>query len=410
MLGTRRLVSVMRGERMIWRSFILLCGLGCLAMSAAAQAAALDFAEVWANPIASRDRLAHAAVAYRSILDSGGWRLVPDGPKLQLGDDSERVRTLRTRLGLSGSARFDAAVEAEVRRFQERHGLVDDGVVGQATLAALNVPIAERLAQIERGLERFDRLPPLGEAYVVVNVAAMLLAAVERGEPVLQMRVVVGRPDWPTPRFSSAFATVTFSPEWLVPPSIAAQEIQPRALHDPGYLARNRIELVDGSGRPLGYDIRAALASGVRFRFRQRPGDDNALGRVRLAAPNPYSVFLHGTPQGSLFNRASRAFSHGCVRLEQPLDLARWLLADQPQWDDPAIAEATAGAQPTVVPVTRPAMLHLVYMTAWADPSGLVHFRPDIYKADSELREERVARANASGDCQKPIEALGAAG
>jgi murein L,D-transpeptidase YcbB/YkuD len=354
--------------------------------------------------------LAHAAVAYRSTLEAGGWPLVPAGPKLQLGDDGERVRALRARLGLSGSAHFDAALEAEVRRFQQRHGLVDDGVVGQATLAALNVPIEDRIAQIERGLERFDRLPPLGQAYVVVNIPAMLLAAVERDEPVLQMRVVVGRPDWPTPRFSSAFTTVTFSPEWLVPPNIAAQEIQPRALRDPGYLARNGIELVDGIGRSLGYDIRAALASGARFRFRPRPGDDNALGRVRLAAPNPYSVFLHGTPQGGLFDRPLRAFSHGCIRLERPLALARWLLADQPQWNDAAIAEATARAQPSVVPVTRSAMLHLVYMTAWADPSGSVHFRPDIYKADSGLRGERLVSATISGDCQKPIETLAAPG
>lgn len=377
-----------------------------IASSAAPARDDVGFARIWADPAGSRPRLSQAADGYRTLLREGGWPRVPEGPALRAGDRGAGVRALCARLGLPPSERFDPAVEDAVRAFQVRHGLAADGVVGPATRAALNEPLEGRLAQIERAVAQFNRLPPLDAAYVVVNVPAMLLAAVENGAPVLQMRVVVGRPDWPTPPFSSRFTTVTFSPAWIAPWNVAATEIEPLALRDPGYLMRNGFEILDAAGRSLGHNIRNAAESGS-YVFRQRPGDRNALGRVRIAAPNPHNLFLHGTPATRLFRRASRAFSHGCVRLERPVELARWLLADQPEWDDEAVAAATARDEPLMAPVTRNVALHVVYMTAWADLSGAVHFRPDIYGWEKAGGQESAPLAPG---CPSPLEGVDASG
>ena len=376
--------------------------LACLALAAtlwavAAGAAELDFARAWAEPEATRSRLAAAAEDYRRLAGWGGWPRVPEGPKLQAGDEGPRVAALRRRLGLPQlPPLFDAVLEQAVREFQERHGLAVDGVAGVQTMAALNVPAQERLAQIELALERWRRLPlEPGQDFVLVNIPAMQLAAVAGGTPVLEMRVVVGRPDWPTPEFSSTITTVTFSPAWTVPTTIARREVEPRARRDPGYLARSRIEVLDRSGNSFGTDLAAARASGAPYLFRQRPGDDNALGRVRIGAPNRFDVFLHGTPAVSLFAQPARTFSHGCVRLERPLELARWLLADQPRWDEAALAAALARDEPLQTAVTRPVKLHLVYVTAWADSSGSVHFRRDIYGSDAAFRAALAAPGGA---------------
>ena len=365
-------------------------------------AAQTSFAETWAQPDASRARLVLAIDDFRRVAAAGGWPTLPDGPKLELGDVGPRVATLRQRLGLpDGAMPFDETVEAAVRAFQERHGLASDGVVGRATLAALNTPAEQRLDQLQLALARWDLLPVrAAEAAVVVNLPAMRLAAVENGTAALEMPVVVGLPSWPTPEFSSVFTTVTFSPTWTVPRRIAAAEVEPKARRDPSYLARSGIEILDQAGRPLGYDLGAARAAGRPYLLRQRPGDSNALGRVRLTAPNPYDVFLHDTPAKALFARPARAFSHGCIRLGRPLDLARWLLADQPQWDDDAIRAAISRDAPLPVPVTRHVALHVVYLSAWVEPSGTVHFRPDIYGSDEAFRRRIAPAGGQSGDCR----------
>lgn len=372
------------------------------ALAALAAHAQTSFAETWARPEAGRARLVQAIEEHRRFVVAGGWPEVSDGPKLQPGDAGPRVSELRLRLGFAGEpGTFDGTVAAAVRAFQERHGLLADGVVGRATLAALNAPADRRLAQLRLALARWDRLPIRpGEDAVVVNLPAMRLAAIEGGAPALEMRVVIGRPDWPTPEFSSAFTMVTFSPTWTVPRRIAASEVEPRARRDPAYLARNGIEVVDQAGRSLGYDLGAVKSAGVPYMLRQRPGDANALGRVRLTAPNPYDVFLHDTPARSLFARPARAFSHGCIRLERPLDLARWLLADQPRWDDDAVGDAISRPEPLPVPVTRRVALHVVYLSAWVEPSGMVHFRPDIYGSDKAMSDRIAAPPAPSGDCR----------
>jgi murein L,D-transpeptidase YcbB/YkuD len=328
--------------------------------------------------------------AYRAIAQSGGWPYLPPGQVMERGKSDPRTPLLRDRLRRSGDLTEIAAVEmvdaglaAAISRFQLRHGLVADGRVGPDTYAALNVTAAARANQIELNLRRWQDVPALGRSYIRVNAAAQTLEFVKDGAVALRMPVIVGDPRHPTPEFTARVTGVLFNPPWNVPSSIVAREIVPRLRRDPGYLAREGIRIVGREGDPFGHAIdwkRFTVRDGLP-RLRQDSGPKNALGLIKFDVPNPYDVYLHDTPGRALFARQVRAFSHGCIRLAQPGELALALLADA-GWTIAAIDEATGAGVTRRVPVAPPVPLHIAYFTAFVDADGNVAFRQDIYRRD----------------------------
>jgi murein L,D-transpeptidase YcbB/YkuD len=256
-----------------------------------------------------------------------------------------------------------------------------------------------RVGQIALNMERWRWLPDdLGARHVLVNVPAFYMAARENGKPVLEMKVIVGKPENATPIFSDVMETVVFSPYWNVPDSIAEGETAPAAARDPGFLARQNIEILrrTGGGTELvdpssvDWDDPASIKE---LAFRQKPGATNALGHVKFLFPNPHDVYLHDTPADSLFSRQGRELSHGCVRLEMPEDLARYLLRDQPQWDDDRIRKAMYAGEEKHVALKEKLPVHLVYFTVWPRGDRNVEMFDDIYRYDSK---QLVARRTAS--------------
>jgi len=324
-----------------------------------------------------------ALALYRTLAERGGWPAVPAGPPLHPNDKNERVAALRARLEASGDVAppdpaappgerdlFDAPLEAALRAFQERQGLDTDGSVGPATLEALNVSAADRVQMIEVNLDRWRWLPrDLGERYVMVNIAGFALDVVESGKPVLSMRVVAGKPSSRTPMFTGTLTNVVLNPYWNVPPGILKNEIGPKMRRDPSYLARENLELLPDGG------------------VRQKPGANNALGKIKFLFPNRFNVYLHDTPSQSLFSRSVRTFSHGCIRVEKPLDLAEYLLRDDPAWTRKKIEPLLGDGRERWIVVPRPLPVHLVYWTAWVDDTGVLHFRKDVYGRDRPLLE-----------------------
>lgn len=315
---------------------------------------------------------------------------------LEPGDRGPGVESLRARLAASrdlatsraaGTA-YDDDVRDAVAAFQERHGLAADGVAGPDTIAALNVPLAARMRQMAVNLARWRSLPDdLGSPHILVNIPAFELAVREDGRDALTMRVIVGAPTTPTPTFADRVETVVFSPFWHIPESIALGETAPKAAADADYLRRQRIDVLrTGQGAPElidPADVNWDDPEEVRnLALRQRPGPGNALGHVKFLFPNRYSVYLHDTPDDALFERSSRALSHGCVRVGEPQALAEFVLGDDPAWTGERIAEAmTAGtAQHVAVPAAVP--VYLAYFTARVGPDGRVGFLPDVYGYD----------------------------
>lgn len=341
--------------------------------------------------------LRDASGRYRAIVSDGGWVTVAPGPTLRPGDRGDAIAGLRERLAAElhlaeadSPDVYDAALEAAVREFQRTHGLAEDGLVGPATRAALNVGAAARLRQIELGLERLRWLPDdLGHRHIRVSIPAFELVVLEGGRAVLDMRVVGGRTSWPTPIFSADMTSVVFSPYWHIPASIAQAEILPRERRDPGYMARNGIRRIgDGAGG---------------FRLRQDPGPLNPLGGVKFLFPNRYNTYLHDTPAKHLFALPVRAFSHGCMRVEKPLELAEYILGPL-GWDRREIRAAMGHGVERTVRLDEPIPVHVLYQTAWVDAGGHVQFRDDLYGHDRRLAAALsgsigLAGERASGDC-----------
>ena len=335
-------------------------------------------------------RLRDAIESYRHVERTGGWPAVPDGPKIALGAHGPRVAALRERLQASGDvegtagdpALFDAMLEDGLRHFQARHGLQVDGVAARETLSALNVPVAARIALLAANLRRqYGEQRDWGPRYVAVNIAAATMTLVEDGRPIVERRAIVGRPTWPTPQLDSIIDHVEFHPSWTVPARIAALELLPKIRKDKSYLRRNHMSIENGQ-------------------IRQAPGPDNPLGQVKFVFANPYSVYLHDTNAPALFDRPQRFLSHGCIRVEQAVDLARRLLQEDPAWPPSRIDAVLAGSQTERADLSRPIPVHLVYDTAWVDERGVVNFRRDAYGLDPTISALRTATGNkVSGDC-----------
>lgn len=337
---------------------------------------------------------------YRRLQAEGGWDPVEEGPALRRGERGPRVAALRARLSLThdldpAAARgdeYDEGVEAAVRGFQSRHGLKADGVAGRRTLAALNLPAAARIEQIRANMERWRWLSrDLGRRYILVNIADFHLDVIEERVPVLSLRVIVGRPYRQTPAFSGTLTYVVFNPSWNIPMSIAVKEVLPGVIKDAGMLERERIRVLTGWGAgereldPASIRWDRLSAKNFPYYFRQEPGPTNPLGRIKFMFPNRYNVYLHDTPSKASFRREVRGFSHGCIRLEHPLELAEYLFRQSAEWNRDSIADAMEHATDQAVFLPRAIPVHIVYWTAWVDSAGALQLRDDIYDRDRKL-------------------------
>jgi murein L,D-transpeptidase YcbB/YkuD len=346
---------------------------------------------------------------YRKQAAEGGWPKVP-ATKLRPGQSHQNVAIIAKRLSATGDyegsippdgrqAKYSNDLVEAVKRFQRRHGLPDDGVITPAVVAEMNVPIEQRIERLQLNLERWRWLPrKLGDRYILVNIPEARLEVWDRGSVPITMRTIVGKQDTPTPIFNDVMTHVVFSPYWNVPPNIAEGETLPAVLKDPDFLNRQNMEVVDASGNlvdPSSVD----LTEPEKYRFRQRPGADNSLGLVKFMFPNQFDVYLHDTPADSLFARASRSFSHGCVRLEQPVALARYVLRDQPEWTEERIEAAMHSGEEQHVKLENPIPVYLGYWTARVSADGIVQFRKDLYGIDQRqlaLLNDRLARMRKS--------------
>ena len=373
-----------------------------LPATAAAALAAPDLSAFLAGlaPAGERyKRLREALRQLRAQERAGGWPRVHEGPKLEPGTRSPVGKALRRALVATGDlepgkagggSEYDKPLRLAVQRFQGRHGLTADGVIGAATYAALNVPLAERLTAVLANMERERWMPvDLGQRYVLVNIPGFTLTVVEGGKPVLEMPVIVGTKVRRTPIFASAIDSLIWNPTWSVPRKLAREDILPKLRANPGYLAEHNIVLYAGSfaGRRLDpARINWQNIGDMRqFRLRQMPGTSNALGQVKFNIPNDFDVYLHDTPHREKFVKSVRTFSSGCVRVGNPLGLAAQLLADMPEWT-PERREAVLEKHEThLVTLRSPIPVFLLYQTAWVDDQGALQFRDDIYGRDVQI-------------------------
>ena len=355
------------------------------------------------------ERLRDALVKFRLLVDHPAWSAplpaLPSGakgapPKLEPGQPWPGVPMLRQRLIALGYLEPDPAVSMDydgllveaLRSFQLRHGLTADGVIGKATLAQLGVSPAVRMRQIELTMERL-RWTPLLQAsrMVVINVPEFVLRAYEvQGEQVIvqeSMKVIVGKAmDTRTPLFVEQMRYIEFSPYWNVPPSIARGEVVPRVSRDPGYFDREGFEFVTGSGQIVTALSPAMLDEVIagRARIRQRPSSHNALGDIKFVFPNSENVFLHHTPAVRLFERDRRDFSHGCIRIENPVELARFVLKEMPEWTEDRIREAMGRGESATLRLAEPVPVLIAYGTVIVK-AGRIHFFDDVYSHDRRL-------------------------
>lgn len=363
-----------------------------------------------APPASGRyQRLREALHSYRRIAEQGGWPAVPNGAKLTRGDEDPRCAIARQRLVISGDvadtsggAMFDAALERGVRSFQARHGLVADGKIGDSTLAAMRVPVSDRIRTIEMNLERarWVTLPP-PEPYIRVNIPEYRLRLVNGGVDSMVMRVVVGQPSNPTPVFSDLMTYLEFNPVWRLPRRLVAEEVLPGYRRDRRYFEKHQMRVLQTSRRglpevdPASVAWHAISADTFRYLVQQDPGPENPLGQIKFMLPNEYDVYLHDTSARGYFRRDARALSHGCVRVEKPLELAGYVLRGRPQGEPDSVRAIVESrltrriSAPTAIPV------HVEYWTAWVDSAGAVNFRPDLYHLDARMREAIADRTEA---------------
>ena len=373
-------------------------------MTAADVSAVLDGVE----PAFGGYRRSEAAlVRYTEMARGAAPEALPVPAKaVKPGEAYAGAAPLRRRLALVGDlpadapapadpALYDAALAEAVKRFQRRHGLDDDGRLGAGTVKQLNVPAADRVRQLQLALERWRWLPAeFSAAPIVVNIPDFRLRAADaKGNVAMEMRVVVGKAaPTQTPVFSRDMTYVVFRPYWNVPPSIRGGEIVPAITRDRNYVANKRYEVTTPDGKvvtdgPISDDVLAQLKAG-RLAVRQKPGPANALGLVKLIFPNEFNVYLHSTPSQALFAKSRRDFSHGCIRVEKPAELAAWVLRNNPDWTLERVREAMqAGPDDVTVKLDRPVPVFIVYATALAYENGEVHFYDDIYGHDADLAQ-----------------------
>lgn len=390
-------------------------------------------------------QLRNALSLYREIASNGGWPTVPGSSKFQKGARGPRVSALRERLKVTGelstsspdSDIFDEELHQAVLRFQDRNGLYVDGVVGKSTLEYLNVPASTRVRQIELTMERFRILPRnMGSRFILVNIANYHLYGVSNNRDYTTMRIVVGKPEWNTPIFSEQMTHMVINPYWNIPTSIFKDDIAPRVRTDPNYMSDRNIQAVglempvieeevsapdeetteivetseaeeatetEQAEHPAHAEYRSKVLSG-KYRLRQKPGPRNPLGRVKFLFPNKHSVYLHDTPNRGYFKRAQRNFSHGCIRVEKPIELADFVLYSDPDWSGQRVQSTIYTGKTRTVHLPEPLPVYILYFTAWANPDGSVSFHKDVYGLDSVLANALNSKTAYSSDMATNIQ------
>ncbi|MDX1598146.1 MAG: L,D-transpeptidase family protein [Marinobacter sp.] len=360
------------------------------------------------------DRLTPSQSGYQQLLTarkflqsllSIPWEPIVDGPTIRPGMIDNRLPLIRQRLIAMGDLmptisleeqvierRYTDRVVAAVTRFQARHGLAADGLIGRGTLASLNISPQEKLAQLDANLERWRWLPEeLGDTYIIVNIAGFELRLIRKGKEILKTRVIVGRPYRQTPVFSDRIRYLVFNPTWTVPRTIMTEDQLPAIRRDPDYLQKMDFTVYRGWGAdrvrvdPETIDWWLLSENNFPFQLVQEPGPHNALGRVKFMFPNKFDIYLHDTPARSLFSRSERTFSSGCIRVEDPFGLASLLLQGQNGWSRDHIDRVVNSRQQTTVYLKEPVPVHLEYWTTWVDEDGTLHYRNDIYERNPRL-------------------------
>lgn len=350
--------------------------------------------------------LKQALAARRADAASGGWPAVPPGATLKPGMKDARVRTVRQRLAATGELaaagdgdEYDEALVRAVQQFQERHRLAPDGAIGRVTLDAMNVTAEARVDQIRVNLERARWVVGgLSDTFMLVNLPAFKAYLIRGGKNVWETRAQVGRAGRQTPAFRADMRYVVFNPDWTVPPTIAAQDVLAPMRKGQNAIARKKLTILDRQGRavsPASIDWSTATPRTFPYTLRQPPGPDNALGRVKFIFPNEHAIFLHDTPSRELFRADERTFSSGCIRIENPLDLAAMLLDDQDGWDAPRIQQVVDAGKTETVYLKQPLPVLIVYWTVSVGASGDLRFARDVYNLDRVVQRALNATAGS---------------
>ena len=329
-------------------------------------------------------KLKEQLAKYTEVARNGGWpRITESGKKpIKQGSSSPDIAAVKKHLYLTGDLPFNDTTDffndtltTAVKTFQDRFGLQPTGTLNSETIKALNVPAVERVKQLLINLERMRWMPSEPEGkFILVNIPEFVLHVMENGKKVFDMKIVVGKEGHNTMMFTKTLNQVVFSPYWNVPPSIVKAEILPEMAKDPNYLSEQNMEIIgESDGVP---------------EIRQLPGEKNSLGKVKFLFPNSYNIYFHDTPAKSLFEKNKRAYSHGCIRLNEPKKMAEYLLQNDPSWDEQKIDEAMNAEKEKYVKLKEPVSVFITYYTAWVDENGKLNFRDDIYKHDEEIERK----------------------
>ncbi|MGZ3577499.1 MAG: L,D-transpeptidase family protein [Syntrophales bacterium] len=369
-----------------------------------------------APPYSRYAGLKEKLMRYQAIAESGGWPQVPGGAKLQRGSRGERVAILRQRLIISGDLAstvrekpniFDHDLELAVRKFQRRHGLKDDGRVGKSTLKDINVPAETRIRQIALNMDRLRWLSDdMGRNYIFVNIADFSLEVMENEQPLMAMRIIAGKDEQRSCVLSAKMTYLELNPFWRIPDSIAAKEILPQVKKEARYLAQKNIKVFKAwkdnakEINPMLVSWSRIRASNLGYKFRQEPGPQNPLGKIKFIFPNECEIYLHDTPARHLFGRARRDLSHGCIRVEKPVELATYLLRNKETWIQKKILAEIKKGKRQVVMLPEPVNVHIFYGTVWVDRDGVLQFRDDIYHADEIPYDPPLKRGHVTDATQ----------
>ena len=350
---------------------------------------------------------------YRSIAGNGGWAEIPAGGSLKKGMVNDRVAWLKSRLRATGDLAtgtspdtndFDGSLERAVYQFQLRHGLQADGIAGPETLAAMNIPVEQRIGQIRANMERLRWISrQLPEEYLLVDIAGFSVKQFSHGKENWSTRAVVGKPFRATPVFRSSMTHIVLNPSWTVPPTILAEDFLPQFRVDSSQLKKKNLSVIDNSGHeidPATVDWSSATRKNFKYQLRQRPGPGNALGRIKFMFPNDYFVYLHDTPSKNLFGSSSRAYSSGCIRIEKPLELATLLLQKNNGWNYQRLLSELGNGQTRTIKLDWQIPVLLMYFTAEALDDNRILFRNDLYNRDRTIIDalDQSLTHNASTD------------
>ena len=367
-----------------------------------------------APPYPGYEKLKLVLIQYRNLVKTKEWPTLADGPALRLWDLDPRIPLLKKRLEMPETTKnpldanryeYSPDVEKAVKVFQSRHGLSVDGIFGPKTLSAINVPISQRVRQLEINLERWRWISrDLEKKYIIINIADFKLNVMESLSSVLDMRVVAGKAYRKTPVFSDKIKYLVLNPYWNVPTKIAVQDLLPDICKDINTIYQKNITVFENWGEdaaildPKTIPWCQLNRTNFRYKLRQNPGPQNALGRLKFIFPNKYAVYLHDTPQKNLFQRTFRGFSSGCIRLEKPIELALYLLKDDPNWPEEVFMAQLESGERKTIGLKKPIPIHILYWTAWVDENGEIQFREDIYERDKAIDialKERAPRNDA---------------